>query len=344
MQIINNNIDALRGVAVILVFLFHVQLFNYGFIGVDIFFCISGFLITGSLLRSLRKNLEHSIVDFYEKRILRIIPPLIPFYIISTFVSYLLILDSERINFIKSSIFSLFFIGNIYNIYFINYFSISNEFNPFCHLWSLSIEEQFYLFIAPLLLYSFTKKNNIIIIILLALSFLLFLISTKINSNIDYVYPNTIFRGWELLSGVITRLYCEKKQKEFRFNTNYLILISLIFFAAISFFGFPISEVYLWQIQTVLVTSLTVLFLIFSNSRYECSRVLRPLHKLGRLSYGFYLYHYPIIVFFKWHFGTLNFKIIFFIFILIYILSYISYTYYESYFFKETSAITSKRK
>jgi peptidoglycan/LPS O-acetylase OafA/YrhL len=157
------NIQGLRGVAVLLVILFHLnhQTFFFGFVGVDIFFIISGFVITKSIFKNLNsKNYEVSdILKFYSKRILRIMPALFVMIILSTtFIILFSVLSRETITFINTGLFSLIAISNFYlmNIK-TDYFQ--EDVNPFLHTWSLGVEEQFYL-IFPLLIF-FTYKFNI---------------------------------------------------------------------------------------------------------------------------------------------------------------------------------------
>ena len=165
------EIDGLRAISVIAVILYHVepefiilnhQPFKGGFIGVDIFFVISGYLITKIILKELFETGSFSFKYFYERRIRRIVPPILFVIIVSIIFSWIYLLPPYFTDYAKSIIYT---IGFSSNFYFFNsgleYGSLDGFFKPFLHTWSLSIEEQFYLiFPISLFLYlSFIKKS-----------------------------------------------------------------------------------------------------------------------------------------------------------------------------------------
>ena len=158
-------IQGLRGVSVISVMLFHLapEIFTLGYLGVDIFFVISGFVITKSISENIQKG-TFSLQSFYARRILRLYPALLIFIFISIFlIFFLTIIDTNFKIYLRTAISSLIGISNFYLISINNdYFNPVDE-NPFVHTWSLAVEEQFYLFYPIFLLFVlnyFYKKKN----------------------------------------------------------------------------------------------------------------------------------------------------------------------------------------
>jgi len=153
------EIDGLRALAVLSVLFYHVGLsFPGGFIGVDIFFVISGYLITSLLIKEMQE--EHfSFTEFYERRIRRIFPASFALMFITGVAGFFLLLPSDFISLAKSIVSQTFFGGNIYFYRNTNYFAESAEMQPLLHTWPLAVEEQFYMVI-PLLLWLVVKKTK----------------------------------------------------------------------------------------------------------------------------------------------------------------------------------------
>ena len=148
-----SDIDGLRAFAVLPITLFHAGIpgFSGGFVGVDIFFVISGFLITGILVRDMEDG-RFSYADFYERRLRRIFPALFVMLAVSCVAAYFLILPSEMRSFGKSVIGAIAFFANIVFYREAGYFDDSAEEKPLLHTWSLGVEEQFYIFF-PIILF-----------------------------------------------------------------------------------------------------------------------------------------------------------------------------------------------
>ncbi len=163
-----SDIDSLRAISVISVIVFHLDqsFFPRGYLGVDLFFVISGYVITKSILKQYHAG-KFSFTEFYLKRIKRIFPALLTVLIFSLAASSVILLTADLKKFSESLIASLGFISNFYFWITGGYFFIENELKPLLHLWSLSVEEQFYLFF-PLFLYFifkiFKKKNYLFIL------------------------------------------------------------------------------------------------------------------------------------------------------------------------------------
>ena len=165
------DIDGLRAIAVVSVIIFHADFaINYenksvpllpgGFLGVDIFFVISGYLISYLIIEKLKLK-KFSFFDFYERRARRLLPVLFLVIFLSLAAGYILMLPQEYQNLANSSISSLFFYSNFWFYFMDSYFAESSLLKPLLHTWSLSIEEQFYIFFPPLLVFFYSKKKKI---------------------------------------------------------------------------------------------------------------------------------------------------------------------------------------
>lgn len=196
------DIDGLRAIAVLSVIAFHAfpQLLPSGFIGVDIFFVISGYLISRNIFTELLQN-NFSFWVFYKRRIKRIFPAAIV-VLFSVFVFSCITLPAEEFKEISKFIASsAAFIANLALYTEVNYFCAGAD-NPLLHFWSLGIEEQFYLFFPLILFFSFRKNTFLFFLILTLFSFLLDIIFTyKISQTAAFFMPFT--RAWELFTGAL---------------------------------------------------------------------------------------------------------------------------------------------
>jgi peptidoglycan/LPS O-acetylase OafA/YrhL len=168
------DIDGLRCLAVVPVVVFHFGLARLapgGFVGVDVFFVISGYLITGTIYRDVNEA-TYSVTDFYNRRILRIFPALFVMFILCAVFSAAIQFPADSSRVAKSLISSIFFVSNIYFYNLSGYFSGELSTNPLLHTWSLSVEEQFYI-IFPLLIFlirRFQRKTQYIILVAIAVA------------------------------------------------------------------------------------------------------------------------------------------------------------------------------
>lgn len=320
------EIQSLRGIAIILVIFFHLNenLFFLGFLGVDIFFVISGFIISKNITENYIIKKETSIKIFFIKRFLRLYPSLFLIITISTFLFLILSFRVQNEYFIhiyKSAISSLLGFSNFYfSVSKENYFF--NDQNPFLHTWSLSLEEQFYLlsfFFLSIFIKFQTKIKFLFLIIFIIFSLIIF------NENNFY---HLHYRFYEFLIGSL--VYFLPKFKNIKINSlKYFILFLLVI--SFIFFNFIDREkVELIILFTSVLTSLLVYLLI--NYKFFLNSIFRNnffIH-LGDLSYTLYLVHFPIII-------ILNFltpsKYIFlsnvFVLLISYGLSIIIYRFYE---------------
>ena len=331
-----DHLDTLRAMAVLLVFLFHInkEIFSFGYVGVDIFFVISGYVISQSLIQKKYISQKISFLDFYTKRILRLFPSLF-IMLVLFFFSYLILVnygDFElKLNF-KSSLYSLLGISNFYfflNLDQFDYFLIDNLKVPLIHTWSLGVEEQFY-FIYPLLLISIfflinkTKNSfQFLFIFLLIFQLLSFYIFSN-SFNISHFYL-PLSRAWELLTGCLLFLSINKYTAKF-IGKKIIIYSLTVFFLFLLFFIFlnnQFNEKYLIIISIFLTIFYILFYEKFPKFLYQNNFILY----FGKASYSIYLWHMPVIFFCNLYFQTYFFYVMTIFFTAFF--SYSTYTFVE---------------
>ena len=234
------EIDGLRAIAVISVVIYHARFLleekfflKGGFIGVDIFFVISGYLITSLIYKEYLKEKKFSYINFYQRRIRRILPALIFVISLSSCVAYIYLLPTALKDFANSSLSSIFFASNIFfwNTS-VEYSATSELFRPLLHTWSLSIEEQFYLFFPVIFIFLLKKFEKNLLIIILFVFCISLLFSNYGNTNFQSLNFYIIFsRGWELLAGSIISIIEIKYNRNLylnKFLSNALSLLGLV--------------------------------------------------------------------------------------------------------------------
>lgn len=335
-MIYRKEIDGLRALAVIPVILYHAGFnwFSGGYIGVDIFFVISGYLITYIIISELKNN-TFSIANFYERRAKRILPALFLLMLSLLPISFFIMTPYEIRQLLDEILYTTFFTSNFLFFSEAGYFEGPSELKILLHTWSLAIEEQFYI-LFPLFLMLTWKKNRKYIIPLLKIVFILSLICCF------YLYfrnPDANFfllpsRGWELLSGSFISIYLfNKYNSNVLPNTSYsnflsgagfiLIILSLIIIDSTTKFPGPI---------TILPVLGTVLMILFTGEKTLLYKLLSNnlVVWIGLLSYSLYLWHQPILVIFRLvHGDHLEFNLTITALILSFIISYVSWKYFE---------------
>ena len=296
------EIDGLRAVAVLPVILFHagIDLFSGGYVGVDIFFVISGYLITNLILIDL-KHKKFSLSEFYLRRVRRILPALVLVILASLSVAWLFLLPSNLVDFSKSILYSLGFSSNFYfYITGTQYGAEDSLLLPFLHTWSLSIEEQYYIIFPLILLFVFKYLKKYLIYILL-MGFILSL-SVAHWASFNYPYINFYFlptRGWELLAGSILA-YLEIKNKYYSgnklINNIFSILGFFLILHSILYFDDKMFHPSIFTLSPVLGVCLII---CFANKNSIVNKILslKVFVATGLISYSLYLWHYPIFAF-----------------------------------------------
>ena len=285
------DINGLRAIAVIAVVLFHFNpsLVPGGFAGVDVFFVISGFLMTSIIFRGIEKE-DFSILRFYIARANRILPALAFVIIVSIITAYFLIspLAYEQLN--RHAISSLLFFSNIVYWRESGYFDEASTTKWLLHTWSLSVEWQFYIFF-PLVLVILKKLFNFNLLkgILLVSTVGLFIFSVYAT----YRWPTPSYfslptRAWEMLIGGIAYLYPLKILK-----SKFIELLGL---AMILMSYFLISQDNLWPGYLALVPVMGTYFIIASNNQLSIFTNNIVFQIIGKWSYSIYLWHWPVLV------------------------------------------------
>lgn len=290
------EIDGLRAIAVLPVILFHAGFswFSGGYVGVDVFFVISGYLITTILIVEMSKG-DFSVAKFYERRARRILPALFFVMICCIPFAFFWMVPQELKNFSQGFVAISFFASNVLFWQKSGYFSPSGEENPLLHTWSLGVEEQFYIFFPLLLLMLWRFGKKPIFYVIIGLSFLSLLLSEYGWRNHPtanfYLLPT---RAWELGVGSICAfLVLQRSPKSNSMLANSglaLIAYSIFFFDETT----PFPSVY--AIAPVLGTALIILY---SHEMCLVNRILsnRILVGIGLISFSAYLWHQPLLAF-----------------------------------------------
>jgi peptidoglycan/LPS O-acetylase OafA/YrhL len=310
------EIDGLRAVAVISVIIYHLDisinnspLFPGGFLGVDIFFVISGYLISYLIFKEIKLTQKFNYIEFLKRRSMRILPAFLFLCLVTPIFAYIYLLPESLINFSYSLSTSLFFISNYY-FHFAgqNYHDVGGLFKPMLHTWSLSVEEQFYfLFCIFALIINFLKINRLkfILILIIILSFFIFLYMSKIHPQFNFYF--IISRVWEFMSGAYFGYYEVRNKKNYFFSNKYLsalgilfILLPILFYKS-KFFEFNkyinLSNI---NINTLLVVVGSFLIITNKANNYINKFLsIKIFTFIGIISYSLYLWHYPVFSFLR---------------------------------------------
>lgn len=303
MKTYRNEIDGLRAIAVLSVIFYHAgfQLFSGGYVGVDVFFVISGFLITHILLEE-QADASFRYVSFYERRARRILPALLVVLIASSVLAYNYLSPQDLRLFSKNLLGANIFIANIISYQQTNYFDAASEIKPLLHLWSLSIEEQYYLLLPPLLLHCGKRTNKTAIAAILALIFIGVAFSEKtIYTNQRAAFFFLQYRAWELLVGSLAAFMAHRKINVFsahasQFSLMGFLLIVVPIFTYSNNTSFP-------GLAACLPTLGTALLLVYTHRPSLTHKLLtlRPLTFIGLISYSLYLWHQPLFAFTRYN-------------------------------------------
>lgn len=327
------EIDGLRAVAVFPVILFHagLSLFSGGFVGVDIFFVISGYLITTIIINNIDAG-RFSLAYFYERRARRILPALYIVMVASIPFAWAWLKPSDMKDFAESLLAVSTFWSNILFLNESGYFDTAAELKPLLHTWSLAVEEQYYI-IFPLLLMGFWKLGKRRLLYILSAVFLVSLASAhwyayRKPSEAFYLLP---MRGWELLIGAMVAFYLQRRPHPFSpFWKNILSLLGLMLILFSIFFyddSTPFPSLY------ALVPTLgTALIILCADAGTLVKRLLsmRLLVGIGLVSYSAYLWHQPMMAYAR-HLEILesNTLVIAVIIVTTFLLAYVTWRFVE---------------
>lgn len=292
----NLDIAALRALAVLVVIGYHFfpGYMPWGFVGVDIFFVISGFLIFRIL------HLDSGLVNFYLNRFRRIYPPLLVLLIIINLLGFFVLFDDELLRLIDSSVASLAQYQNLREMFLGGYFVDAINFRPLLHIWSLSVEYQFYI-IFPLFLviirrFQLSFSSSLIWLFLTSIVACL-LGSLWFDLDVFFVTP---LRLWEFLAGAGCYIYTSKKR--ITDSIRFLLIVASVIFAGLTIYGVRPSLLYpnVWGVFPVIGACCFIIAQPFGSRE---APQLKPLLYIASISYSLYLFHFPGIEFLRQIYG-----------------------------------------
>lgn len=298
------EIDGLRALAVLPVILFHTgfSAFSGGFVGVDVFFVISGYLITKIILEELEQE-KFSIVNFYERRARRILPALFLVMFASLVFGYILLMPDEFKNLGQSLVATSLFSNNILLGLTSGYWDLASEFKPLLHTWSLSAEEQYYAIVPILLMFSWRFGKGIIIYLLWVIFIASFLFAIWfVNVSPKWAFYILPARAWEICIGALASLYMLKHDPSAFISRKFIDALSLAGFLLIAFSIVTFDKNVLSPSWPLLVPAIgTVLIIIFCQPESFVFRILggKIIVFFGLISYSLYLWHQPVFAFLR---------------------------------------------
>jgi peptidoglycan/LPS O-acetylase OafA/YrhL len=332
------EIDGLRAVAVVPVILFHagIEQFSGGYVGVDIFFVISGYLITTIILTEMGDN-TFSLVSFYDRRARRILPALFLVMLLSSLFAWFWLMPADMKDFSQSLVAVPMFSSNILFWQETGYWGTANEIKPLLHTWSLAVEEQYYVIFPIFLMLMWGLQKHW----LLSSFILLAVISLAFAQWGAYTQPSATFfllpsRAWELLIGACIAfyfLYRENKVQKLFYSSATAEVLSFIGLILIGYSVFIFDEeIPFPSIYTLLPTLGTGLIILFASRKTLVGKFLgsRIPVGIGLISYSAYLWHQPLFAFARQRSLTQPAETLYLLLaILTFLLAYISWKYVE---------------
>ena len=299
------EIDGLRAVAVLPVVLFHAgfEIFSGGFVGVDVFFVISGYLITTIILSEMERG-TFSLLNFYERRARRILPALFFVMFACLPFAWVWLSPSDMEDFSQSLGAVSIFASNFLFWHEAGYWDAANELKPLLHTWSLAVEEQYYILFPPFLIVMWRYRKRWILGSFMAMAAVSLVASEWGSTNIPvanfYLLPT---RAWELAIGASIAfffLYRKRQMGVFLSSKISAEVLGLVGIVMIGYSVFTLDETVPFPGFHALVPTIgTGLVIVFSSAQTVVGRLLGMslLVKTGLVSYSAYLWHYPIFAF-----------------------------------------------
>ncbi len=327
------EIDGLRALAVLAVIFFHAgfETFRGGFIGVDVFFVISGYLITTIILAELEQE-KFSIVNFYGRRAMRILPALFLVMLVCIPFAWVLLTPADLNGFAKSLVAVSLFVSNIFFWKDGDYFETAAELKPLLHTWSLATEEQFYA-LFPLFMMLFWKLGKRWTIVTLGF---IFVLSLALAQWAAYAKPAAAFfllptRGWELLIGAFAAFYLSQVNRR-DFDKSISEGAGWLGVALIIYSVFTYNKTTPFPGFYALVPSLgTVLIILFGTKETTVGKFLgnKAFVGVGLISYSAYLWHQPVLAFARHWSKELDKFLIFLLVVFVLTIAYFSWRFIE---------------
>ena len=289
------EIDGLRAISVIGVVLFHLELgFPGGFVGVDVFFVISGYLITGILLRQLGED-RFSLMEFWARRVRRIVPAAMVMVVGALLIGAFLQTPERYASLARSAMAHVLMASNCYFTRDQGYFAEKSDHEPLLHTWSLSVEEQFYLIFPLIVCFVWKRAPQRLAFVFTSAALISFSWSwIEVVSNPKWAFFLLPARGWELLVGALLAILPQKTMRSLGDEAwaglgLVLVLAPMFFFDRQTAFPGP----------GALAPVLGAALLIWTGGSTKIGKLLgwRALVRIGLISYSLYLWHWPFVVF-----------------------------------------------
>ncbi len=290
------DIDGLRAVSVLAVVAFHAfpRLVPGGFVGVDVFFVISGFLISGIIFDEMHCD-AFNLRNFYARRIRRIFPALVLVLAVTAFSGWWVLLPSDFLRLGKQLLSSAAFASNFYFWLQSGYFSPDAHTFPLLHLWSLGVEEQFYI-VWPLVIMSLRNGPSWLFRAILTFAICSFLLNVLLVDRHELDFYSPLTRAWELMLGAAVAWSI--RHHSAALSVSRIELARVTGLAAVLAAMFFLDGEFGYPGWLALLPTLGTTALLWGAPRGPTTRLLstKPMVYVGRVSYPFYLWHWPILV------------------------------------------------
>lgn len=334
------DINALRAISVIGVLLFHykISFFEGGFAGVDVFFVISGYLMSKIIINGINRN-NFSLSEFYGRRLKRIVPALLALVLVLTLVGFFIYFPVNYQLNQQNAAASILFISNFVYWQSAGYFAEASDTNILLHTWSLSVEWQFYLIYPIILLFvnKFLKNKTQYLyafIVVILITYLAAIYYTTIDKDGSFFLLHS--RAWEMLFGGLAFL-CEDLVKDVKIGLRKLAAIVGYLVIFLSFY--LLNNTMAWPGMYTMVPVFAAFIIIAAN----CNdfKVLRfgVVQGTGKISYSLYLWHWPVYVIAQYLGVQLSTSVIVALIVISFVLGYLSYKYIESLNFTSSKPI-----